>query len=70
MLHRREVRTDFCWVCYKQCETPEGYDPRKHKFVCSATCRVIEQLFCTVHSDETQRAMGMYQEWIKQTGGQ
>lgn len=66
---RRKAQTDFCWVCLKECNTPEGYDAQKHKFTCSDKCKVIEQLFCTVYDDTVQKAMGMYQLWCKQTGG-
>ncbi len=60
--------TDFCIVCETEAETPPGYDARKHKFVCSDKCKVIEQLFTTVYDDTVQKAMGMYQLWVKQCG--
>jgi hypothetical protein len=49
--------TDFCWVCWDEKPTPDGYDAKKHKFVCSDKCKTIEMLFTTLFEDKTQVAL-------------
>lgn len=64
-----ERRTEFCLWCGKKCSTPDGYDPRQHKFVCGKICAALETCFMGAFSDESLTAWSMYQKWLTQKGG-